>query len=324
MLLAHSRGLTLVASILSLLLSPATSVNPLVPRAGMADPNVRLMNGTFYVWATHDFSINNTGFEMHDWQVWSSPDLVAWTLESSVVPSKSIKWDTEPTGCWATDAAFRNGRYYFYVSVGGSSIAVVVADSPRGPWTDPLGKPLLDDTLGKVLHPPTTFRDPAIFEDVDGSWYLIAGVFEYYITRLGDDMISLDGPPRHVEVRGAYGACGSGKTDDKPFLHQRAGLYYLSWGCFYGTSTSLFGPYETRGSVVQTDSIASDFRIGGPAEPWYMAEDYTDRHGSFLHAHGQWYFAANDRSHSGDAGHEGCVSAFVSASHDWDLLPAHY
>jgi len=35
--------------------------NPLVPRVGMADPNLHFFNGTFYMFATHDFSINNTG-----------------------------------------------------------------------------------------------------------------------------------------------------------------------------------------------------------------------------------------------------------------------
>jgi hypothetical protein len=34
-------------------------------------------------------------------------------------------------------------------------------------------------------------------------------------------------------------------------------------------------------------------------------EDYTDRHGSFWSHGGQWYYASNDRSHSGDKGHEG-------------------
>lgn len=194
---------------------------------------------------------------------------------------------------------------FFYVSVGGNSIAVATAPSPRGPWTDPLGKPLLDDVIGKSLTPPTTFRDPAIFRDDDGKRYLIAGVFVYYIAELSDDMLSFRGPLRHVVVHHPFGACGQGQTDDKPFIHKHGGLYYLSWGCFYATSSTLFGPYEMGGSVIDTARIAQDFRIGAPKSPWFMAEDYTDRHGSFLHAHGQWYFAANDRSHSGDTGHEG-------------------
>ena len=300
--------------------------NPIVPKRGMADPNVRLMDGkTFLVWATHDFSMNNTGFRMDDWWVWSSSDLIKWTLESRVVPRDVFKWDTVPTECWATDAALHNGTYFFYVSVGGSSIAVATASSPRGPWHDPLGKPLLDDTIGKSLQPPTTFRDPAIFTDDDGRRYMIAGVFTYYMAELSEDMISFAGPMRHITVHNPYGACGKGRTDDKPFLHKHGQIYYLSWGCFYATSRSLFGPYEMAGSVIDTARIAPSFRIGAPRTPWFMSEDYTDRHGSFLHAHGQWYFATNDRSHSGDKHHEGSyrdtVMGYVHYRHNGTMEP---
>jgi hypothetical protein len=47
-----------------------------------------------------------------------------------------------------------------------------------------------------------------------------------------------------------------------------------------------------------------NFRFA-PPKPWFLREDYADRHGSFLSHGGQWYFATNDRSHSGDASHEG-------------------
>ena len=167
-------------------LGTSWAANPIVPNVGMADPNVRLMNGTFFAWATHDYSVNNTGFKMLDWWVWSSADLVSWTLESTVVPADIFPWDEQQNECWATDAALRNGRYFFYVSVGGSSIAVAAADSPRGPWSDPLRKPLLDSGVAKSLRPTTTFRDPCVFQDDDGTFYLIAGVFEYYIAAFLD------------------------------------------------------------------------------------------------------------------------------------------
>ena len=32
---------------------------------------------------------------------------------------------------------------------------------------------------------------PQVFEDDDGSFYIIAGVFNYYIAKLNEDMISL-------------------------------------------------------------------------------------------------------------------------------------
>merc|ERR1712176_1495813 len=89
---------------------------------------------------------------------------------------------------------------------------------------------------------------------------------------------------------------------------------YLSWGCFYATSTNIYGPYETKGAVIDTAKIAPAFRRNnsepqpvpvGPSTNWFKGEDYTDRHGSFLKHGKQWYYASNDRSHSGDIGHEG-------------------
>ncbi len=37
----------------------------------MADTNVHFFNGTFMIFATHDFSVNNTGFLMKDWCAFS-------------------------------------------------------------------------------------------------------------------------------------------------------------------------------------------------------------------------------------------------------------
>ena len=77
-------------------------------------------------------------------------------------------------------------------------------------------------------------------------------------------------------------------------------MYYLSWGCFYATGTSPYGPFVYTGSVVSTDAIAPAFRMNVTDGPWYTHEDYIDRHGSFWTANGQWYYACNDRSHSTD------------------------
>lgn len=57
-------------------LSCARAANPIVPNVGMADPHIHLFNGVFYLYATHDFAPNNTGFRMDNWWVWASPDLV--------------------------------------------------------------------------------------------------------------------------------------------------------------------------------------------------------------------------------------------------------
>ena len=75
---------------------------------------------------------------------------------------------------WATDAAFRNGFYYWYVSVGGDQVAVVRSSGPAGPWEDPLGTFLLPQSLGQSLHPQTCIRVPSVLQD-DGRYYIVFG-----------------------------------------------------------------------------------------------------------------------------------------------------
>lgn len=152
----------------------------------------------------------------------------------------------------------------------------------------------------------------------------------YYAAELHDDMITYDAPV-HLSVQGAMGPYGPGKADDKPFLHKFNGTYYLSWGVFYGTSPSIFGPYQYRGTFLDPKRIAPDFRIGNASKlPWYTREDYADRHGSFVEWQGQWYFFMNDRSHSDfnspngtnwPGGFRDTVAAYVHYREDGSIEP---
>ena len=146
-------------------------------------------------------------------------------------------WDPHPGQNWATDAAYKNGSYYWYVSMAGDTVAVAKAPSPAGPWSDPLGKPLLSAALGKSLSPPAGIRDPGVLTDDDGRYYIVFGSCSgavqpddccYYAAELGADMTSIK-PPVHLSVHGAMGPYGPGKCDDKPFMHKHNSTYYLSW-----------------------------------------------------------------------------------------------
>ena len=65
MLLYESFSAVMIAMVLSLLfVTTALAANPLVPGVGMADTNVHYFDGKFVIFATHDFSIHNTGFRM--------------------------------------------------------------------------------------------------------------------------------------------------------------------------------------------------------------------------------------------------------------------
>nr|WP_299070431.1 family 43 glycosylhydrolase [uncultured Allomuricauda sp.] len=272
----------------------ATGQNPIVPNKGLNDPHVHIFNDTAYVYASHDKSMENKKFIMEDWWVWSSPDLINWTRRNTLKPEET--YIGKPfEGCWATDVGYRNGKYYWYFSERNQQTGVMVADSPTGPWSDPLGEPFLKEDLT-----PTDEYDMAIFEE-DGEHYIIFGVWDYYIAKLNYDMISLAEIPKKIEInnpRGPYNQDGKNTeklTDDKPFVHKYKDKYYLSWGCFYAISDNLYGPYDYKDTVIKQESFAEGYDA-----PTWPNGFLQGRHGSFFEWHNQWYYTYCDISQTGN------------------------
>ncbi len=266
---------------------PVAAGNPILAGPGFTDPHVTIHDGRAYCFATHDFAPENRTFIMKDWWLWSSCDLVNWRHESTLRPEETCLGKPFKD-CWATFGVVRNDKWYWYLSCGPTEIGVVVADSPKGPWRDPLGKPLISKGLT-----PTEQRDPDILLDDDGSAYIVYGTFDYYIARLDDDMVALAETPRRIRIDRPFGPYGAGRTDDKPSLHKHNGLYYLSWSSFYATAESVYGPYVYKGSVIDPGLVAPEFQ---------HEHLHHDRHGNFFTWHNQWYYAFNDKSQPGRSG----------------------
>ena len=260
----------------------------------MNDPHIRIYGERAYLYASHDYSPDNSRFDMRDWQVWSSEDLLNWRLESTLRPEDT--YIGRPfDGCWATDAIEKDGKYYWYFSevdnaAGIHQIGMVVGETPAGPWFDVLGRPLLANR-----SVDTEVYDPCLFKDDDGSVYILFGVWDYYTAPLADDMLSISEAPRRVEIIDPQGPYGKGKTDDKVYLHKREGIYYLSWGSYYATSESVHGPFRYRGCIVDPEKIEERFRRStwphGPTQ---------GRHGSFFEWKGRWFFAYCEMCFSGN------------------------
>ncbi len=289
--------------------------NPIVPNKGLNDPHIHIFNDTAYVYASHDKTAKNTGFTMEDWWVWSSPDLVNWT-ERSILKPKDTYLGEGFNQCWATDVGRKNGKYYWYFSEGNKQTGVVVGDTPVGPWKDPLGKPMLTEDLT-----PTHEYDMAIFEEA-GEHYIIFGVWDYYIAKLNEDMISLAEKPRKIVInnpRGPYNPDGKNKempTDDKPFLHKYKDRYYLSWGCFYATAKNLYGPYDYKGTVLNKESFAEGYDA-----PTWPNGFLQGRHGSFFEWHNQWYFAYCDISQTGNRWFRDTFISYVHYKENGEMAP---
>ncbi len=258
--------------------------NPImIPSQGVCDPHIKIFDNTAYLYATHDYSIDSTSFVMKDWWVWSSTDLVNWTYRCTLKPEDTYIGPSN--SCWAGDCEEKNGQYYWYVSVDPTNIAVFKSTSPTGPWEDPLGQHFIPSTLTPVAE-----RDPAVFTDTNGDSYIIFGVWDYYIAKLNNDMVSLAETPVKVIIYNPQGPYGEGTTDDKPDIHKYGNTYYLTWSSFYAMSSSIYGPYDCKGTIINSANVAPEFRDC----------DLThDRHGKFFEWGGQWYFGCNDKCQPG-------------------------
>jgi arabinoxylan arabinofuranohydrolase len=205
--------------------------NPIIANQGVCDPHIHIFNNKAYLFASHDDWFGNDFYAMYNWWVWSSPDLVNWTKEFTLLPEDM--WVGATKNCWAVDGAERNGKHYFYVSGNWHTGVAVSANGPAGPYHDALGKALYTD------YDPTVFID----DDENKTPYLVTSGFPYKIARLNEDMISLAEEPRPL-IHATEGWEGDGG-----FLHKRNGIYYLNGhGTDYSTSTNVYGPYHYRGT----------------------------------------------------------------------------
>lgn len=218
-------------------------MNPLIARKGVCDPHIHIFEGKAYLYATHDVSVYPDKFCMEDWQIWSSEDLIDWKLERVIHPEDFYCGPLDQ--CWAVDAAYKNGKYYYYFSTGAWGVGVGVSDHPAGPFEDALSHALADYTTYPEQIPKW---DPHIFQDEDGNSYLIVGTCDqeepwdcYLIARLQEDMVHLAEPFQRIEYEG--NPC----PEDKPSIHKYKDKYYLTHASYYAVSDSVYGPYQHIG-----------------------------------------------------------------------------
>ena len=169
---------------------------PLFQTKYTADPSPLVVGDTLFLYTSHDASPedipdlnekNSAGFFMYDWLLWSTTDMVNWTEHGAVASLKDFPWRSRENGAWAIQTVERNGKYYLYAPLHGHGIGVLVADSPYGPFKDPLGEPL----VWQREHWEDI--DPSVFLDDDGQAYMYWGNPYVYYIKLKEDMISTSG-----------------------------------------------------------------------------------------------------------------------------------
>lgn len=157
--------------------------NPLIQTNYTPDPAPMSYHDTVFLYTGHDED-QATGFTMYNYLLYTSTDLVNWTDHGEIASSSSFKWANK-NGAWASQCIPRNGKFYYYCAMQLKGIGVLVSDSPYGPFTDPLGKALVNNG-GPCI-------DPTVLIDDDEQAYLYWGNPDAYYVKLNKDMTSYAG-----------------------------------------------------------------------------------------------------------------------------------
>ena len=187
-----------------------TDNNPISSTVFCADPTAVEYNGRLYVIGTNDHQQcdavgldgeNHYGF-IKSLVIFSTEDMANWTYHGRIEVDKISPWVFASWAPTITSRVEEDGltHFYLYYSNSGCGVGVLTATDPLGPWTDPLGRPLIEFNTPGLGECPNPF-DPGVMIDDNGVGWLSfgAGIGEHgsvympgsaRIVQLGDDMIS--------------------------------------------------------------------------------------------------------------------------------------
>ena len=186
------------------------NANPISPNIFCADPTSVEYNGRLYVYGSNDTQqAENDTVNDYDYikslVVLSTDDMANWIYHGRIEVDEIAPWIANS---WAPSIVSRveeDGltHFYLYFSNGGGGVGVITSTDPVGPWSDPLGAPLVYQNMPGLENCPAPF-DPGVCIDENGTGWLSfgggnpadgGGVIHTNvpkIARLGADMLSFD------------------------------------------------------------------------------------------------------------------------------------
>ena len=255
-----------------------------------ADPEVLYSNKTkkYYIYSTTD---GFEGWGGYYFQVFSSTNLIDWTLEGTMLDVKSDQVPWARGNAWAPaieEVKQKDGtyKYYFYYSADAGrrkEIGVAIADDPCGPFVD-FGKPNISESpagRGQQID-VDVFTDPK-----SGKHYIYWGNGYMAGAELNDDMTSIKENTITV-LTPQGGTLRDYAYREGTYVFYRNGTYYFLWSVddtgspnyhvAYGTSKKPLGPIIVAEEPIVLQQDPSK-QIYGPA------------HNSVLQIKGkdQWY-----------------------------------
>lgn len=191
-------------------LKQSEHTNPISGEIFCADPTAVEYNGRLYVYGTNDHqqyeAVGNDGTNTYEkiqsLVVFSTDDMVNWTYHGTINVKAAAPWIISS---WAPSIVSRvedDGltHFYLYFSNNGCGVGVITATDPLGPWTDPLGAPLIYTNMEGIGDCPNPFDPGACIDDNGVGWLSFGGGVAKdgtsfmpgvaRIVQLGDDMLS--------------------------------------------------------------------------------------------------------------------------------------
>lgn len=256
--------------------------NPLIKNKFTADPAPLVHDGILYLYVGHDeyYEGQDTAsggkeFNITEWLCYSTEDMQIWTDHGSVLKPTDFEWGVGEA--WASQVIEHEGKFYYYTTVQAGEpynskvIGVAVSDSPTGPFTDAIGKPLITDEMtSNGARGWWNDIDPTFIMDEEGQAWLSWGNGTCFLARLKPNLIELDGEIETVDLP---------LFVEGPWLHQRGDLYYLTYASMgegretisYATAPSMEGPWTPQGELTG------------------MAENSFTIHPGIVEFNGSWY-----------------------------------
>ncbi|MHB0864721.1 carbohydrate-binding protein [Paenibacillus sp. SEL3] len=286
--------------------------NPLMDHKLGADPYALVYDGRVYIYMSSDTYVYNNDGSIKDndfsgldrIQVISSADMVNWT-DHGAIPVAGANNKNNGRGIakwagnsWAPAIAQKkiNGKdkFFLYFANGGAGIGVLTADTPIGPWTDPLGRALVTHNTPGMAGVTWLF-DPAVLVDDDGTGYLysgggipnesdpasIANPKTARVIKLGADMTSV---------------IGSATTIDAPYLFEDSGLHKYNGKYYYSYCINFAGTHPPQYPAGEIGYMVSDSPMGPfTYKGHFLKNPYTffgvggNNHHAVFNFKNEWY-----------------------------------
>lgn len=221
-----------------------------------ADPEAIIYDDTYWIYTTYSDTYSKQVYM----DCFSSSDLVNWTKHERIIDTTTVAW--ADSALWAPGVIENNGKYYLFFAandvhegqVGG--IGVSVADQPQGPFTDLLGKPLINEIVNGAQP-----IDQFIFKDKDDTHYIYYGGWGHCnMVKLNSDFTGIV----PFEDGTIYKEVTPSNYVEGPFMFIRNDKYYFMWSeggwggpdykVAYAISDSPFGPFEREGVILEQDT----------------------------------------------------------------------